>query len=164
MFLFCLPSSPFVFSFCHLLKKNPKNSRHLIFFSQSAAFISTFCHSFIRTLYSRSRYTHRRRSFLKSLFIKVKMAATTAAFSSSSSLLSKSNVVKSSKRSPLRGKTCIAMAGKPFEVPKKYTKVQPMGGRVLIKIAETERETKGGVLLTEGSQQKPTSGALSSSS
>ena len=91
------------------------------------------------------------------------MAPTTAAFSSSSSLLSKSNVVKS-KRSPLRGKTCIAMAGKPFEVPKKYTKVQPMGGRVLIKIAETERETKGGVLLTEGSQQKPTSGALSSSS
>ena len=90
------------------------------------------------------------------------MASNTMAFSSSSSLLSKSNVVK--KRSPLRGKTCIAMAGKPFEVPKKYTKVQPMGGRVLIKIAETERETKGGVLLTEGSQQKPTSGALSSSS
>ena len=56
------------------------------------------------------------------------------------------------------------MAGKPFEVPKKYTKVQPMGGRVLIKIAETERETKGGVLLTEGSQQKPTSGTLSSPS
>ena len=77
------------------------------------------------------------------------MASTTVAFSSSSSSsLSKSNVVK--KRSPLRGKTCIAMAGKPFEVPKKYTKVQPMGGRVLIKIAETERETKGGVLLTEG--------------
>jgi hypothetical protein len=92
------------------------------------------------------------------------MTSNTMAFSSSSSLLSKSNVVKSSKRSPLRGKTCIAMAGKPFEVPKKYTKVQPMGGRVLIKIAETERETKGGVLLTEGSQQKPTSGALSSSS
>lgn len=90
------------------------------------------------------------------------MTSNTMAFSSSSSLLSKSNVVK--KRSPLRGKTCIAMAGKPFEVPKKYTKVQPMGGRVLIKIAETERETKGGVLLTEGSQQKPTSGALSSSS
>jgi co-chaperonin GroES (HSP10) len=51
------------------------------------------------------------------------------------------------------------MAGAPFEVPAKYTKATPMGGRVLIKIAETERETKGGVLLTEGSQQKPTSGA-----
>jgi len=50
------------------------------------------------------------------------------------------------------------MAGAPFEVPAKYTKATPMGGRVLIKIAETERETKGGVLLTEGSQQKPTSG------
>ena len=53
-----------------------------------------------------------------------------------------------------------AMAGKAFEVPKKYTKVQPMGGRVLIKIAETEVQTKGGVLLTEGSQQKPTSGTF----
>jgi len=53
-----------------------------------------------------------------------------------------------------------AMAGKAFEVPKKYTKVQPMGGRVLIKIAETEVQTKGGVLLTQGSQQKPTSGAF----
>jgi hypothetical protein len=52
------------------------------------------------------------------------------------------------------------MAGKAFEVPKKYTKVQPMGGRVLIKIAETEVQTKGGVLLTQGSQQKPTSGAF----
>jgi hypothetical protein len=53
-----------------------------------------------------------------------------------------------------------AMAGKAFEVPKKYTKVQPMGGRVLIKIAETEVQTKGGVLLTQGSQQKPTSGTF----
>ena len=36
------------------------------------------------------------------------------------------------------------MAGKPFEVPKKYTKVQPMGGRVLIKIAETESRNERG--------------------
>ena len=86
------------------------------------------------------------------------MASNTVAFSSSSSSLLQVVVKSSKKRSPLRGKTCVAMAGKPFEVPKKYTKVQPMGGRVLIKIAETERETKGGVLLTEGSQQKPTSG------
>ena len=58
-----------------------------------------------------------------------------------------------------RGDTVRAMAGAPFEVPAKYTKATPMGGRVLIKIADTEKETKGGVLLTEGSQQKPTSGA-----
>jgi hypothetical protein len=68
---------------------------------------------------------------------------------------------KTSHSQQRRKKNFIARvfaAGKPFEVAKKYSKVKPMGGRVLIKIARTEVETKGGVLLTQGSQMKPTSG------
>ena len=95
-----------------------------------------------------------------------------ATSTTTASLLSKSNRIQ--ENVPLKhcsssvrrmttfrgvGTTPMAMSGKPFEVPEKFTKVQPTGGRVLIKIAETETQTKGGVLLTEGSQQKPTSGA-----
>ena len=67
-FCFCFVSFVFfcVLPFCHLLEKKPKKQKAvIIFFSQKSAAFSTFCHSF-RTLYSRSRYTHRR-SFLKSL-------------------------------------------------------------------------------------------------
>jgi len=70
---------------------------------------------------------------------------------------------KTSHSQQRRKKNFIARvfaAGKPFEVAKKYSKVKPMGGRVLIKIARTEVETKGGVLLTQGSQMKPTSGDI----
>ena len=68
LFVFVLsPLSSFVFSPSAIcLKKKPKKQKAvIIFFSQKSAAFSTFCHSF-RTLYSRSRYTHRR-SFLKSL-------------------------------------------------------------------------------------------------
>ncbi len=85
---------------------------------------------------------------------------TTQTVATTTTTLAFTATTRTSKLKPTRrGDTVRAMAGAPFEVPAKYTKATPMGGRVLIKIAETERETKGGVLLTEGSQQKPMSGA-----
>ena len=88
------------------------------------------------------------------------MTTTTTTLAAAFTPATTTTTTRTSKLKPTRrGDTVRAMAGAPFEVPAKYTKATPMGGRVLIKIAETERETKGGVLLTEGSQQKPTSGA-----
>ena len=58
---FCSPSAI-------SLKKKPKKHRrrHLIFFSQSAAFISTFCHSF-RTLYLRALSLHSSSAFFSKI-------------------------------------------------------------------------------------------------
>lgn len=49
-------------------------------------------------------------------------------------------------------------AGATFEVPSQYTKVTPCGAGVLVKVAAAETVTKGGIVLTETAQRKPTSG------
>ena len=50
-------------------------------------------------------------------------------------------------------------AGAAFEVPSAYKTVTPCGAGVLIKVAAAETVTKGGIVLTESAQRKPTSGA-----
>ena len=55
-------------------------------------------------------------------------------------------------------------AGAAFEVPSAYKTVTPCGAGVLIKVAAAETVTKGGIVLTESAQRKPTSGASKASS
>ena len=43
-------------------------------------------------------------------------------------------------------------------LPEEYSKVTVRGGNILVKNAEAEAETKGGVLLPTQAQRKPTSG------
>jgi len=54
--------------------------------------------------------------------------------------------------------TTTTRAGATFEVPSQYTKVTPCGAGVLVKVAAAETVTKGGIVLTETAQRKPTSG------
>ena len=49
--------------------------------------------------------------------------------------------------------------GRPVPVPAQYTSVVPCGAGVLVKVAAAEAVTKGGIVLTESAQRKPTSGA-----
>lgn len=61
-----------------------------------------------------------------------------------------------------RGRSAVqttTRAGATFEVPSTYTKVTPCGAGVLVKVAAAETVTKGGIVLTETAQRKPTSGA-----
>jgi co-chaperonin GroES (HSP10) len=53
----------------------------------------------------------------------------------------------------------VTRAGAAFEVPSAYKTVTPCGAGVLIKVAAAETVTKGGIVLTESAQRKPTSGA-----
>jgi hypothetical protein len=46
-----------------------------------------------------------------------------------------------------------------FEVPSAYKTVAPCAQGVLVKVAAAEKATKGGIILTESAQRKPTSGA-----
>ena len=110
---------------------------------------------FSLSLFSLYPIPHTTQTHKRAIYIYQKMASTMA--STSSAFTVAPHRSSKTKRNLF---SVRAMAGKAFEVPKKYTKVQPMGGRVLIKIAETEVQTKGGVLLTQGSQQKPTSGTF----
>ena len=59
-----------------------------------------------------------------------------------------------------RGRSAMTTtrAGATFEVPSQYTKVTPCGAGVLVKVAAAETVTKGGIVLTETAQRKPTSG------
>lgn len=43
-------------------------------------------------------------------------------------------------------------------MPSQYKKISPVGTQVLVKVAEAETKTAGGILLAESSQRKPTSG------
>ena len=52
-----------------------------------------------------------------------------------------------------------ARAGAAFEIPASYSGVTPCGAGVLVKVAAAEAVTKGGIVLTESAQRKPTSGA-----
>ena len=52
-----------------------------------------------------------------------------------------------------------ARAGAAFEVPAAYKTVAPCGSGVLVRVAAAEAVTKGGIVLTESAQRKPTSGA-----
>jgi len=54
--------------------------------------------------------------------------------------------------------TTTTRAGATFEVPSQYSKVTPCGAGVLVKVAAAETVTKGGIVLTETAQRKPTSG------
>ena len=58
-----------------------------------------------------------------------------------------------------RATSTTTRAAAPFEVPAQYTSVVPCGGGVLVKVAAAEAVTKGGIVLTESAQRKPTSGA-----
>jgi chaperonin GroES len=44
-------------------------------------------------------------------------------------------------------------------VPRPQSQISPVGTQVLVKVAEAETKTAGGILLAESSQRKPTSGA-----
>jgi|TARA_B100000073_G_scaffold339126_1_gene337123 chaperonin GroES len=58
-----------------------------------------------------------------------------------------------------RATSTTTRAAAPFEVPAQYTSVVPCGAGVLVKVAAAEAVTKGGIVLTESAQRKPTSGA-----
>jgi len=47
-----------------------------------------------------------------------------------------------------------------FEVPSAYKTVAPCAQGVLVKVAAAEKATKGGIILTESAQRKPTSGDI----
>ncbi len=53
-------------------------------------------------------------------------------------------------------RSCVVRAA--ITLPEEYTKVTVRGGNILVKSAEAEQETKGGVLLPSQAQRKPTSG------
>mmetsp|Transcript_33066 Transcript_33066/g.81321 ORF Transcript_33066/g.81321 Transcript_33066/m.81321 type:complete len:240 (-) Transcript_33066:128-847(-) len=61
-----------------------------------------------------------------------------------------------SRRSAARRNVSVRAAA--VELPAKYTKVVPLGERVLVKVAQAEKQTSGGILLAESAQRKPTSG------
>ena len=44
-------------------------------------------------------------------------------------------------------------------MPRPQSQISPVGTQVLVKVAEAETKTAGGILLAESSQRKPTSGA-----
>jgi len=58
-----------------------------------------------------------------------------------------------------RATSTTARAAAAFEVPSQYKTVTPCGSGVLVKVAAAESVTKGGIVLTESAQRKPTSGA-----
>lgn len=47
-------------------------------------------------------------------------------------------------------------------IPDRYSKVEVRGENILVKVAEAEKQTKGGVLLPGQAQRKPTSGVIPS--
>uniref|UniRef100_A0A061S1Q5 20 kDa chaperonin, chloroplastic n=1 Tax=Tetraselmis sp. GSL018 TaxID=582737 RepID=A0A061S1Q5_9CHLO len=55
-----------------------------------------------------------------------------------------------------RRRSCAVKAA--ITIPETYSKVTVRGQNVLVKVAEAEKETKGGVLLPSQAQRKPTSG------
>ena len=49
---------------------------------------------------------------------------------------------------------------KPMELPSSFTTLRPLKDMVLVKTADSEKETQGGVLLPDAAQRKPTSGDI----
>lgn len=70
-------------------------------------------------------------------------------------------------RSSVRSQACFGAASQrralkvraeAVTVPDTFSKIEPKGPRVLVKVAEQEVKTKGGILLPTSAQKRPTSG------
>eukprot|EP00882_Tetradesmus_deserticola_P007110 GHRQ01007485.1.p1 GENE.GHRQ01007485.1~~GHRQ01007485.1.p1 ORF type:complete len:243 (+),score=99.20 GHRQ01007485.1:173-901(+) len=53
---------------------------------------------------------------------------------------------------------CTIARAEATVIPKGFNKVEPKGDRVLVKVAEQEQKTRGGILLPVSAQSRPTSG------
>ena len=53
------------------------------------------------------------------------------------------------------------MTSLPF--PRVFSQIAPLGSNVLVKVAEAETQTAGGIILAESAQRKPTSGTSNAS-
>jgi len=78
------------------------------------------------------------------------------AFTIASNVAAKAAAAPGRRVAPKR--SVAARAAKGFEMPDQYKKIAPTADRVLVKIAEAETTTAGGIILAETAQRKPTSG------
>lgn len=53
---------------------------------------------------------------------------------------------------------CVAVRAEAVTLPPNLSKIAPKGDRVLVKVAEQEVKTRGGILLPTSAQKRPTSG------
>lgn len=52
------------------------------------------------------------------------------------------------------------MRAEAIEIPKGFSKITPKGDKILVKVAEQEVKTRGGILLPTQAQKRPTSGDI----
>ncbi|KAF5832968.1 chaperonin 10 kd subunit-domain-containing protein [Dunaliella salina] len=57
-------------------------------------------------------------------------------------------------------RTSLKVRAEVVEIPEQYKKLSPRGDRVLVKVAEEEKQTRGGILLPVSAVKKPTSGEV----
>ncbi|KAI8471100.1 MAG: chaperonin 23 [Monoraphidium minutum] len=55
-------------------------------------------------------------------------------------------------------RTCVVARAEAIEIPSGFKKIVPKGDRVLVKVAQQEEKTRGGILLPTSAQKRPTSG------
>lgn len=55
---------------------------------------------------------------------------------------------------------CVRVMAVNVSIPEGYSKISPRGDRVLVKVAEEETKTRGGILLPTSAIKKPTSGEV----
>eukprot|EP00879_Flechtneria_rotunda_P005171 GHRR01005453.1.p2 GENE.GHRR01005453.1~~GHRR01005453.1.p2 ORF type:complete len:133 (+),score=24.02 GHRR01005453.1:189-587(+) len=53
---------------------------------------------------------------------------------------------------------CVTARAEATIIPAGFTKIEPKGDRVVVKVAEQEEKTRGGILLPVSAQKRPTSG------
>jgi chaperonin GroES len=85
------------------------------------------------------------------------------AFTIASNVAAKAAAAPGRRVAPKRN-VAVRAAAKGFEMPEQYKKIAPTADRVLVKVAEAEKTTAGGIILAETAQRKPTSGTSEPSS
>eukprot|EP00775_Hariotina_reticulata_P003861 gene3861-4118_t len=53
---------------------------------------------------------------------------------------------------------CVVARAEATVIPSGFSKIEPKGDRVLVKVADQEEKTRGGILLPASAQKRPTSG------
>jgi chaperonin GroES len=73
-------------------------------------------------------------------------------------------MLASTSSRPLVGRsarTAVIVRAEAVSIPAGFKTIEPKGDRVLVKVAEQEEKTRGGILLPSSAQKRPTSGAES---